>query len=393
MAVETTARILVVSHEARRTGAPRVAVEILRSLRKPAPSATEVVCLLRAPRGPLRDDLAGAADRLAVEPLPRVRAALRRWAPLRRAVDRVDELVAWAILRRTRPALAYLNTVKSACYVRPALRLGVPVLLHVHETGALAESTLRRFPVGRRWSEVRLVACSTAARDGLAPLVGVPAERIEVIHSPVDARAVSEAGGVAGPAPSDTADGGFVVGACGSVDRRKGTDLWFQVARGVRELRPGLDVRFRWVGRQKGPWPGDLAVRTGVDDMVDMAGETADPYPQLARMDVFTLTSRDDPFPLVVLEAMALGRPVVAFDVGGVREQLGDAGVVVPAGDTGAMAEAVVALLDDPVARDELGVRAAARARDLWDVGPFRQSVAHAVERALVPGDRAVPAP
>jgi glycosyltransferase involved in cell wall biosynthesis len=84
---------------------------------------------------------------------------------------------------------------------------------------------------------------------------------------------------------------------------------------------------------------------------------------------------------------------VVAFDVGGVREQLGDAGVVVPAGDTGAMAEAVVALLDDPVARDELGVRAAARARDLWDVGPFRQSVAHAVERALVPGDRAVPAP
>ena len=88
---------------------------------------------------------------------------------------------------------------------------------------------------------------------------------------------------------------------------------------------------------------------------------------------------------VVSQEARRTGAPLV-------REQFGDAGVVVPAGDTGAMVEAVAALLDDPVCRDELGERAADRARDLGDVGPCRQSVARAVERALVPEHHAVPA-
>jgi glycosyltransferase involved in cell wall biosynthesis len=90
---------------------------------------------------------------------------------------------------------------------------------------------------------------------------------------------------------------------------------------------------------------------------------------------VFTLSSREDSFPLVVLEAMALGRPVVAFDVGSVADQLGEAGVVIAPGDTEAMADAVVALLDDRVKARELGEAAAARAREIHDVGGFRQGV------------------
>jgi len=61
--------------------------------------------------------------------------------------------------------------------------------------------------------------------------------------------------------------------------------------------------------------------------------------------DGFVLASAWEGMPLVVGEAMAMEKPVAATDVGGVRELVGDAGVLVPAGDSNALAEAMVALM------------------------------------------------
>jgi glycosyltransferase involved in cell wall biosynthesis len=371
------ARVLVVSHEARRTGAPKVALEIQRSLH--GEDATEVVSLLRG-GGALAGEFAATSDRLRREPLARVRAVLRRPRRLRRRVDQLDELIAWSMLRRSRPTVVYLNTVKSACYVRPALRLGIPTILHVHELGVLASSTLRRYEVGDRWKDVRLVACSTACRDGLAEQVHVPVAHIDVVHSPVDTDDVERRGAHEPVVPSPTP--ALVVGACGVVNERKGADLWVEVAAAVRAERPDLAVRFQWVGRQPGEWPVDAARERGVDDVIEWVGEVAEPYPLIAASDVFTLPSREDPFPLVVLEAMALARPIVAFDVGGVHEQLDETGVVVDAEDVAAMAAAVIALLDDDAERRRLGALAAERVRSLYDVGPFRDHIKRIVEAA-----------
>jgi glycosyltransferase involved in cell wall biosynthesis len=361
--VEKTVRLVLVSHEARRTGAPKVALEMQKGLH--GRDDLELVSLLRG-GGALEGDFAATSDRLVREPLARPRALLRRFGPLRKLLDRADELIAWVTLRRLRPDVAVLNTVKSACYVRPALRLGIPTVLYVHELGVLASSTLRRYPVGARWKDVTLVACSTACRDGLAPLVGVPADDIDVLHSPVDTADVVAR---AGKAPENPL--GVVVGACGVVNERKGADLWVEMAKLVLDKRPDLPVRFVWVGRQPSDWPQDRARELDIDGRIEWTGETGEPYPALAAMDVFTLPSREDPFPLVVLEAMALGRPIVAFDVGGIREQLGDTGTVVPAEQPEAMAEAVIDLVDDPAARSALGTAAATRVANLYDIAPF----------------------
>jgi glycosyltransferase involved in cell wall biosynthesis len=136
-----------------------------------------------------------------------------------------------------------------------------------------------------------------------------------------------------------------------------------------------LQRPLQWVGHQPSRWPTELAMELGVDDRIDWVGEVSEPHPLIAATDVFTLSSREDPFPLVVLEAMALARPIVAFDVGGVREQLDDTGVVVPAGDVAAMAGAVIALLDDEAERRRLGAEAARRVRSLYDIGPFRENI------------------
>ena len=97
--------------------------------------------------------------------------------------------------------------------------------------------------------------------------------------------------------------------------------------------------------------------------------------------DVFLLTSREDPFPLVNLEALARGLPVVAFgDAGGAPEALDDdAGVVVPYLDVPEMARALFRLVEAPRYRAALGRRALTRARErfLWDrfIGELRQLV------------------
>lgn len=360
------APVLVVSHEASRTGGPRAAIEVVRSLES---LGVRRVVILRWP-GPLRGQFEAAADQVLLEPLRRARVLLRSRLRGGGPAVALEQLAAAWLLIRHRPRLVYLNTVKSACYIRPALRLGVPVVLHVHELEPLASTGLGRYRLDRLWPRVQLVACSAAVADNLRRITGVA--EVTVIPSTVDAELVAVRAG-AGPPPAGRA-GALVVGACGTADHRKGADVWLEVAREVRE-RAGRDVRFVWVGA---PGMEDLNQRVrrlGLDDAVVFTGDLDNPYPALAAMDVFTHPARQDPFPLAVMEAMALGRPVVAFAIEGVRDQVGDAGVLVPDGDAGAMARAVLDLLGDEDRRAHLGCRARTRATGLYGIAAFRTSI------------------
>ena len=83
----------------------------------------------------------------------------------------------------------------------------------------------------------------------------------------------------------------------------------------------------------------------------------------MATLDVLVLSSRSEACPVVVLEAMALGLPVVAFDVGGVREQLRPddsrpGGIICPPGDVAALAQGVLAILHDDMLAKKLGAAA-----------------------------------
>ena len=86
--------------------------------------------------------------------------------------------------------------------------------------------------------------------------------------------------------------------------------------------------------------------------------------------DVYLHAARADTFPGTVLEALACGTPVAATDVGGIPEQVrnGSTGTLIPAGDSGAMADAVVGLLTNADARRTISENAARDARDRFDV-------------------------
>jgi len=131
-----------------------------------------------------------------------------------------------------------------------------------------------------------------------------------------------------------------------------------------RVLRDNDRVRFVAVGR--GPLERDLReqhARLGLGDRFQFLGFRPDAVRVMSAFDVFCLPSRHEGLPVALMEAFALGLPVVATRVGGVAELVTDGqdAVLVASGQPGRLAEALTALIDDPPRRAAMANAAAAR--------------------------------
>jgi len=161
--------------------------------------------------------------------------------------------------------------------------------------------------------------------------------------------------------------------------RDLGIPDWAPVAIQVGVFRPEKNqvgaveaferVRERVEGAQL-VFAGDGETRAGVErhpsavtDGIHFLGSRRDVPGLLALADVMLLPSRSDAMPMTVLEAMALGVPVIASDVGDTRAALGEAGISVPPGDVGALADAWARVLSNAELRASLGRAGADRAR------------------------------
>lgn len=107
--------------------------------------------------------------------------------------------------------------------------------------------------------------------------------------------------------------------------------------------------------------------RLGINDKVTFLGERRDVQAVLAKSDSLVLTSNSECCPMCVLEAMASGLPVISTDVGGVREIVGDSGLLVPAANKDGLVAAMRYMVDNPDKAKEMGKRARNRSV-LFDV-------------------------
>ena len=142
--------------------------------------------------------------------------------------------------------------------------------------------------------------------------------------------------------------------AAGSSDRRKGLDLFVTVAAAVVRELPS--THFVWIGDDSTELALDCRARVqslGLTAHVHFLGVLKDPdvyARRIAAADLYLLTSREDPFPSVVLDAMTVGAPVIGFaGAGGFDSLLEEgAGLLVPMEDSVAMARAVCGVLTNP---------------------------------------------
>ena len=230
-----------------------------------------------------------------------------------------------------------------------------------------------------RWAAM-IVANAEAVKRMLVDRTGIPAGKIRVIPNGVDLakfpssvlRTPLERSGAVVGVGAGLQAGPPVVGTLARLHPSKGWDTWFEVAERVVKARP--DARFLIVG--DGPMRGEIegwaarspslrTTRPGsapgssyeVHERLTITGFRTDIAEALKPVSVFLLTSRWEGMPGSILEAMALGKPVVATRVGGIPEGVvdGETGRLAGPGDAAGLASAVLELLSDSDAAARMG--------------------------------------
>ena len=210
----------------------------------------------------------------------------------------------------------------------------------------------------------RIVAISDAVAEYLRHEAALPGEKVIRIHYGIDPSPFQPDL----PPPSRRPDGDPLrrptLGVVARLAPQKGHRVLFDALPAVRSEIPNVYVRL--VGHEELSTAAELrayAGERGVADLVTFDGFRADVSRVMADLDVFVLPSLWEGFGLVLLEAMAAGRPVVASAVGPIPEIVVDGvtGLLVPPGDPAALAEATIRLLRDPELAAALGRAGRAR--------------------------------
>lgn len=150
-------------------------------------------------------------------------------------------------------------------------------------------------------------------------------------------------------------------------------------------------LRFLMVGKNLDADNADLMRwidATGHAERFVLLGERADVAACLAAMDIFCLSSRTEAFPNAVGEAMAMGLPCVATDVGDVAVLMADTGVLVPKADPEALAQGVTGLMAlGPGDREQMGQRARERIRAMFNMTGVRERFERIYDNVIARGE------
>jgi Glycosyl transferases group 1/Glycosyltransferase Family 4 len=219
-----------------------------------------------------------------------------------------------------------------------------------------------------RWCLVHAdaVLCVSKASAESAARLGVAPERITVAPTGIDVDAVHAR--VAGEAPaSGSRNEAARLVACGELHPRKGFDILVRAL--ARVTATGRAANLALIGRgPEGPALASLARELGVSDSITFLGHIDDPLPEMARAGVFVHSARMEAVGLVLLEAVALGVPIIAADcaAGGPRMILdgGRLGRLVEPESADALADAICTHLDNPAELSARASRGAAHVRE-----------------------------
>lgn len=266
----------------------------------------------------------------------------------------------YRVARRHRTALVHHNNGLEPRTVLLAMLLRVPLVVYQRgeEWHSRAVRLLSRFVTA-------YVANSEATRQDLVEL-GVPAERIRVIYPPVDLDRFDPALDASRQRTElRLGPGAPVFGILGTLLEWKGHRVFLQAARAVMDALP--NARALVIGEAPGRSQHyheelcRLADTLGIADRVVFTGFRKD-IPELVQvLDVVVHASiTPEPFGRVIVEAMAMRKPVVATRAGGPLEIIenGVSGYLVPPDDAEALADRILQLLKDPAHRREIGERA-----------------------------------
>jgi glycosyltransferase involved in cell wall biosynthesis len=283
----------------------------------------------------------------------------------------------WRVLRRHRAALLHVHSRRGAEWhgLWAARRAGCPAVLHRRVDNRPAWATARLL---RHYD--RLVAISTAVEHVLLE-AGVPPSRLRRIPSAYAPLAAP------GPAPEGLLHpGGPHLAMVAQFIPRKGHAILLHALPQIMEVFPDLQLYLFGSGTLEGAMQ-TLARELQIGHHVHFCGFRNDLPAVLPMMNLVVHPAEREGLGIAVLEAQALGVPVVASRAGGLVEAVADGqtGVLVPHGDIQALAAAIVALLGDEPRRVQMGQAGRRWVQERFSVAAMAEATA-AVYDELLPG-------
>lgn len=291
-----------------------------------------------------------------------------------------------ALLREHQYALVHTHTPRAALVGQLAgAWAGVPVVHHLHSpTAADSTQRLRNWlnAASERFSVSRAAAVIAVSQSlaRYARRIGIRAQRICVVHNGVPKGEMFRR--------RRTPAGVWTLGCVALFRPRKGLEVLLQALAELR--RRDCRAKLRAIGPFETPdyeaRIKALAGRLGIADQIDWIGFASDVDRELDSIDLFVLPSLfGEGLPMVLLEAMAAGLPVVATRVEGVPEALRDGrdGLLVPPGDSLALADAIERLIRGAVDGRQLSASARQRQAEHFSDESMAAGVAGVYRRVL----------
>jgi glycosyltransferase involved in cell wall biosynthesis len=291
----------------------------------------------------------------------------------------LDVFSIWKIARFARKKgvdVIHSHLGRGEYYGSVAARLvGIPSVTTIH-----GEDIYRHLYKG---FEKKIIAVSGAVKDYLLSK-GLPAQNITVVYNGIQ------------PIDPDEGKRRLIRGNLGLSDQEtaicmvarfhevKGQDILIEAFKMLDEPRP----RIFFVGEAQGEWHDQirsLVSGNGLDSAVSFLGQRDDVMDVLQAMDILAAPSRWEGLGISIIEAMSLGLPVVASDVGGIPEVIthGENGLLFPTGDIKALADSVNLLLGDPSLRERLSANAALTAKERFSADAMIEATLITYRHAL----------
>lgn len=271
-----------------------------------------------------------------------------------------------SILRRAQPDIVHAHSSKAGAVARLArlLRPRVPVIYSPHGYAFAGYFTSHLERLAYREAERALaplaskVVCVCEAEAMLARSIGSD-RRVRVVYNGIE----PPLRGSVNARMRSIASKGPVVCALTLLRPGKGVETLIDATPAILARHPHAQIAIWGEGPERTELERRASVR-GVRQAVHLLGPTTEPLAVLAGADVFVLSSWAESFPYVMLEAMSIGAPIVASDVGGISEAVrdGDEGLLVPPRDPNALGCSIARVLDDSALRQRIGEAARHRA-------------------------------
>lgn len=379
----TKPTVLVISHEATRTGAPILSWNIVRHLRPDR----NVVTLLLSP-GDLTEHFVADSDVLVGPLTQEARGSAAE------ATYIVERLV------RAYPIdFVIANSIATHVYATAFSRRNVPVVTLSHEFATYMRPHGVLNEVFTRSSEV-VFSADIVRRQSEEEYPILAAREVRVLPQGqcLVPGALDDDVGGAGTAHRERAklsqDDEFLVVGLGTVEFRKGVDLFVSAAAAAVRARPDLKFRFVWYGQQPS-WLAEYASyveiqrkANGLEDCLEIRGPVSDLGPIYAQADVVALTSRLDPLPNISIDAATAGIPVVCFEnASGFAEIMAQdpqtAALVVPYLDTTAAGQLIAELASDRGMAEHLGREIARLAKQTFDMEAYVSALVALGQRSV----------